>query len=197
MNFEAFEEKNEWIVAGLGNPGMTYAKTWHNCGYMAAEMLSQKLGVRVNKAKFKSAYGESFYKGIKIHILKPETYMNLSGRAIRDAAEYYKIPPTRILVFFDEIDLPLGTVRLRMKGSSGTHNGMKSVIYELGSENFPRIRFGFGPLPEHIDLRTYVLSKVGGNEEKELFSALDRGTDAALILISGNVDEAMRTVALS
>jgi PTH1 family peptidyl-tRNA hydrolase len=144
-----------YIIAGLGNPGKEYANTRHNSGYMALEYLAEKLNVKLNKLKFNSVYGETSVNGEKVMLVKPVTYMNRSGLALGEIIRFYKVPTENLIVIYDDIDIPLGTLRIRPKGSAGTHNGMKSIISSLGSE-FPRIRIGIGR-NQDMDLADYVL----------------------------------------
>ncbi len=132
------------LIVGLGNPGRQYADTKHNIGFMVVDYLAGKLGIKVDKIKFKSIIGEGFVGTEKIVLAKPQTYMNLSGEAVLDMVQWYKPEPQDMLVIFDDMDLPLGKLRLRMKGSAGGHNGMKSIIYLVQSDEFPRLRIGIG-----------------------------------------------------
>ena len=147
-----------YIIAGLGNPGLRYANSRHNIGFIALDMLADKLGIEVKKAKHKALIGEGFYQGEKILLAKPQTYMNLSGESILDLRNWYKVKDSRIIIIYDDIDLDVGVVRIRPSGSAGTHNGMKSIIYQLNSQDFPRVRLGIGRPPEGWDLKDYVLS---------------------------------------
>ena len=187
-----FGKKSDiWLIVGLGNPGKEYEKTRHNCGFRALDVLAQKLNCNVDKSKFQGLYGQATYNGTKVLLLKPLTYMNLSGRSVLQLSAYFHIPPQRIIVLFDDISLEPGRLRIRADGSAGGHNGIKSIISELGSQDFPRVKIGVGGKahPEQ-DLADHVLSGFTANEEKALASALDRAADAALCIIEKGVPEA-------
>lgn len=180
-----------WLIVGLGNPGKDYAHTRHNAGFRALDLLAGKLGCKVDKGKFQGLYGQVTYEGKKLFLLKPQTYMNLSGRSVLQLSAYYNIPPQRIIVLFDDISLVPGRLRIRADGSAGGHNGIKSIIAELGSQDFPRVKIGVGGKanPEQ-DLADHVLSGFSSLEEKALSSALERCADAALCIIDKGVPEA-------
>ena len=180
-----------WLIVGLGNPGKEYEKTRHNCGFRALDILAGKLGCKVDKGKFQGLYGQVSYNGRKLLLLKPLTYMNLSGRSVLQLSAYFHVPPQRIIVLFDDISLEPGRLRIRADGSAGGHNGIKSIISELGSQDFPRVKIGVGGKahPEQ-DLADHVLSAFSASEEKALVSALDRAADAALCIIEKGVPEA-------
>ena len=187
-----FGKKSEdWLIVGLGNPGKEYEKTRHNAGWRAIDILADKLGCKIDKAKFQGLYGQTKYAGGKLFLLKPMTYMNLSGRSILQLSAYFHVPPQRIIVLFDDISLEPGRLRIRSDGSAGGHNGIKSIISELGSQDFPRVKIGVGAKahPEQ-DLADWVLSSMSASEEKALVSALDRAADAALCIIDKGVPEA-------
>ena len=178
-------------MVGLGNPGSEYARTRHNAGFRAIDLLAQELGCRIDKAKFQGLYGQTVYNGAKLFLLKPQTYMNLSGRAVLQLSAYYSIPPERILVMFDDISLPPGRLRIRGDGSAGGHNGIKSIIAELGSQEFPRVKIGVGAKPNpEFDLAAWVLSTFSAKEEKDLSFALENAARAALVVIDRGVAEA-------
>ena len=184
-------ESENWLIVGLGNPGKEYERTRHNCGFRALDVLADKLGCKVDKGKFQGLYGQVNYGSKKIFLLKPLTYMNLSGRSVLQLSAYFHIPPQRIIVMFDDISLPPGRLRIRPDGSAGGHNGIKSIIQELGSQTFPRIKIGVGakPNPEY-DLADWVLSTFSANEEKALAVSLGNAADAALAIIDQGVPEA-------
>ena len=187
-----FGKKGEsWLVVGLGNPGKEYEKTRHNCGFRALDVLAGKLGCKVDKGKFQGLYGQVNYNGCKLLLLKPLTYMNLSGRSVLQLSAYYHVPPQRIIVLFDDISLEPGRLRIRADGSAGGHNGIKSIISEVGSQDFPRVKIGVGGKahPEQ-DLADHVLSTFSASEEKALASTLERAADAALCIIEKGVPEA-------
>jgi len=186
-----FGIKNDaWLIVGLGNPGREYEKTRHNCGFRAIDILAQKLSCKVDKGKFQGLYGQVNYNGSKLLLLKPMTYMNLSGRSVLQLSAYFHVPPQRIIVIFDDISLEPGRIRVRADGSAGGHNGIKSIIAEIGSQNFPRVKVGVGakPHPEQ-DLADWVLSNFSASEEKALSSALERAADAALCIVNSGVPE--------
>lgn len=179
------------VIAGLGNPGNKYENTRHNVGFSTIDLLSSKHGIKVNKLKHKALTGEGTIAGERVLLVKPQTFMNLSGESIREIAEWYKLPMDNIIIVYDDVDLPVGTVRIRPKGSSGTHNGMKSVIYQLQSDEFPRIRIGVGKAPEGWDLADYVLSRFNADETGAIRESIERAADAAAAIVSSGVSAAM------
>lgn len=183
--------KETWLIVGLGNPGKEYAHTRHNCGFRAIDILADKLGCKIDKLKFQGLYAQTAYNGRKLILLKPQTFMNLSGRSVLQLSAYFNIPPERVIVMFDDISLPPGRLRVRSDGSAGGHNGIKSIINELGSQNFPRVKIGVGakPSPDR-DLADWVLSGFSANEEKELAGALKNAGDAALAIIEQGIQPA-------
>ena len=181
-----------WIVAGLGNPGLEYENTRHNAGFLTMEELAKQCGAKLDQMKFKSDCGEAMLGEVRCLLMKPTTYMNLSGDAIAAAANIYKIPPEQVLVIYDDISLPPGKLRLRRKGSAGGHNGIKSIIAQLGTEEFPRIRVGVGAKPNpQYDLADWVLSKFSEEDMKALQPALEHAADAAKKIVSGDMNGAM------
>lgn len=181
-----------WIVAGLGNPGLEYENTRHNAGFLTMEELAKQCGAKLDQMKFKSDCGEAMLGEVRCLLMKPTTYMNLSGDAIAAAANFYKIPPEQVLVIYDDISLPPGKLRLRRKGSAGGHNGIKSIIAQLGTEEFPRIRVGVGAKPNpQYDLADWVLSKFSEEDMKALQPALEHAADAAKKIVSGDMNGAM------
>ena len=186
-----FGKKSEaWLIVGLGNPGREYEKTRHNCGFRAIDILADKLGCKIDKSKFQGLYGQVNYRDRKLYLLKPLTYMNLSGRSVVQLSTYFGIPPKRIIVLFDDISLEPGRLRIRADGSAGGHNGIKSIIAEVGSQDFPRVKIGVGAKAhKEQDLADWVLSTFSTSEEKALSSALDRAADAALCVIDHGVPE--------
>ena len=185
-------KKNEdWLIVGLGNPGKEYEKTRHNAGWRAIDVLADKLSCKIDKAKFQGLYGQAKYAGGKLFLLKPMTYMNLSGRSVLQLSAYFHIPPQRIIVMFDDISLEPGRLRIRADGSAGGHNGIKSIINEVGSQEFPRVKIGVGAKSnKEQDLADWVLSGMSASEEKALVSALERAADAALCIIDKGVPNA-------
>ena len=180
-----------WLIVGLGNPGKDYAHTRHNAGFRCLDILAESLGCKVDKLKFQGLYGQVNYNGRKLFLLKPQTYMNLSGRSVLQLSAFFKIPPARIIVLFDDISLEPGRLRLRKDGSAGGHNGIKSIIQELGSQDFPRVKIGVGAKPHpDFDLADWVLSTFSAQEEKALGPAIDRAADAALCIIEKGIAEA-------
>ncbi len=176
---------------GLGNPGREYERSRHNTGFRAIDLLAEKLGCKIDKGKFQGLYGQVNYGGGKLFLLKPQTYMNLSGRSVLQLSAYYSIPPERIIVLFDDISLPPGRLRIRAEGSAGGHNGIKSIIAELGSQEFPRVKIGVGAKPNpEFDLADWVLSTFSAKEEKDLRFALENAAEAALTIIDKGVPEA-------
>ena len=188
-----FSRKQEavWLVVGLGNPGAQYAGTRHNTGFLALDILAGQLGVKVERSRFRALTGTANYHGNKLILMKPQTYMNASGLAVEPAAHFYKVPPERVLVIFDDISLPVGRLRVRKDGSAGGHNGLKSIIHELGSENFPRVKVGVGAKPHpDYDLADWVLSNFTKEEETLLAPTLEAAAEAALLLIEQGVPAA-------
>lgn len=187
-----FGRKTEnWLIVGLGNPGKQYEHTRHNCGFRAIDMLAEKLGCKIDKGKFQGLYGQASYNGCKLFLLKPQTFMNLSGRSVLQLSAYYSIPPQRIIVMFDDISLEPGRLRVRGDGSAGGHNGIKSIIQELGSQEFPRVKIGVGAKPHpQQDLADWVLSAFTSQEEKALSGALKAAADAALCIVESGVPQA-------
>ena len=184
--------KLTWIVAGLGNPGLEYENTRHNAGFLTMDELAKQCGVKLDQMKFKSDCGEAMLGEVRCLLMKPTTYMNLSGDAIAAAANFYKIPPEQVLVIYDDISLPPGKLRLRRKGSAGGHNGIKSIIAQLGTEEFPRIRVGVGAKPNpQYDLADWVLSKFSEEDMTALQPALEHAADAAKKIVSGDMNGAM------
>ena len=176
---------------GLGNPGKEYTHTRHNAGYRALDILAKRLDCKVDKSKFQGLYGQIKYGNEKLFLLKPLTYMNLSGQSVLQLSAYYNIPPQRIIVLFDDISLPPGRLRVRADGSAGGHNGIKSIISQLGSQDFPRVKIGVGAKPDaDRDLADWVLSAFSPQEEKALAFSLEKAADAALAIIDKGVPEA-------
>ncbi len=191
-----FGSKNKggatWLVAFLGNPGDKYAKTRHNAGFLAGDALEKKLGIKINKLKFQALTGLGELGGEKVFFLRPQTYMNLSGDAVAPAAAFYKIPPERVIVVFDDIAIPPGKLRVKRSGSAGGHNGIKSIISRLGTENFPRVKIGVGapPHPDY-DMIDWVIGRISDSEYKTISAAAERAVDAVEEIISAGIDSAM------
>ena len=185
------KKDESWLIVGLGNPGKEYERTRHNAGFRALDILADKLGCKVDKLKFQGLYGQCTYQGKKLYLLKPQTYMNLSGRSVLQLSAYFHIPPQRIVVIFDDISLEPGRLRIRGDGSAGGHNGIKSIIAEVGSQDFPRVKVGVGAKPHaEQDLANWVLSTFSPQEEKALSSSLERAAEAALTVVTSGVYEA-------
>lgn len=182
----------EYLIVGLGNPGREYENTRHNCGFIALDYLAEKLNCKINKIKFKSTIGECEISGHKCLLMKPSTFMNLSGQAVVEAMNFYKIKPENVIVIFDDISLDVGKMRIRRKGSDGGQKGMQNIIYLSGSQDFPRIKVGIGkkPHPEY-DLKKWVLSRFSDADKKLMLPLLDNITDAVSLMVDGNIDKAM------
>ena len=182
----------EWIVAFLGNPGLKYNGTRHNAGFMAADAMEKKLGVSINQMRFKALTQTADIGGKKVLLMKPQTYMNLSGDAIAQAANFYKVPPERVIVVSDETALPIGRLRIRRGGSAGGHNGLKSVIARLGTDQFPRIRLGVGDKPHpDYDMADWVLSAFKGQDAADMELVAKKAADAVECYITEGADRAM------
>ena len=180
-----------WLIVGLGNPGREYEKTRHNAGFRALDILADQMGVKVDKLKYQGLYAQANYNGGKVFLLKPQTYMNLSGRSVLQLSSYFNIPPQRIIVMFDDISLEPGRLRVRVNGSAGGHNGIKSIIQEVGSQEFPRVKIGVGAKPHpNFELADWVLSTFSAQEEKALAVSLENAAKAALTIIDHGVSEA-------
>ena len=181
-----------WMLVGLGNPGTRYARSRHNVGFRAIDELCERQRCRCDRLRLKALTGFCELGGEKVLLVKPMTYMNLSGQAVRPLADYYKIPPERILVIFDDVSLPVGKLRVRPDGSAGGHNGVKSLIAELGGQDFPRIRIGVGEKPHpDYDLADWVLSSFSAQEEKALAPTIERALLAAEAVIAEGATQAM------
>lgn len=181
----------DWLIVGLGNPGESYAHTRHNAGFRALDELAKSLGVKVDRAKFRGLTAQATYQGQKLLLLKPQTFMNDSGLSVMDAARFYKLPPQRVIVLFDDISLEPGRLRVRSDGSAGGHNGIKSIIGCLNSQDFPRVKIGVGAKPHpDYDLASWVLSNFTKPEEALLAPALERAAQAALVLLTEDVQAA-------
>ena len=180
-----------YVIIGLGNPGAEYAATRHNMGYRAVDDMAADLGLEIKKAKFHSLIAQGRLDGRKIVLVKPETYMNNSGTAAREAAMYFDVPSENVIVIYDDVDIPLGAIRIRKAGGAGTHNGMKSVISELGTQEFPRIRIGVGAAAPDEDLIDRVIGKVPKEEQAELDKAAKDAADAAEDIVKLGIERAM------
>ena len=182
----------DWLIAGLGNPGSEYEKTRHNTGFMSLDLLAARLQVKVSKERFKALTAQADFDGQRLLLMKPLTFMNASGIAIEAAAHFYKIPPERVLVLFDDISLPVGKLRIRKNGSAGGHNGLKSIISCLGSDQFPRVKIGVGAKPHpDYDLADWVLSSFKGKDAEDILAAAARAAEAVECYITKGADRAM------
>ena len=179
-----------YIIVGLGNPEKKYENTRHNMGFIAVDLLAEKYGIKVDKIKFKALVGEGRIAGRKVLLVKPQTYMNLSGQSVMEVMNFYKEDIENLIVIYDDIDIPTGTIRLRKKGSAGTHNGMRNIVYLLQEDGFPRIRVGIGS-ESKVDLIHYVTSGVTKKEKDLLEDALTRAADAAACIVEKGIEKAM------
>ena len=182
----------DWLIVGLGNPGQKYEKTRHNMGFLTVDMLAEEKGVKLNKVKFKSAYNIMNFAGCKCLVMKPQTYMNLSGEAVREAVQFYKIPADHVLVIYDDISLPVGKLRVRPTGSAGGHNGIKNIIAHLGTQDFPRIKIGVGaPAGGGDEMVDWVIGAPSQAERKVLVESFKRAIQAAERIIQDGCQKAM------
>lgn len=179
------------LIAGLGNPGKEYENTRHNAGFLVLDTLAQKLGTDLSERKHRALCGKAVIGGQKVILLKPQTYMNSSGESIRAAADYYKVPPEDILVVYDDISLAPGQLRIRAKGSAGGHNGIKSIIAHLGTQEFPRVKVGIGEKPPRMDLADYVLGHFSSGEKKIMEEAAKEAADAICEIVNVGIEQAM------
>lgn len=180
-----------FLIAGLGNPSKEYEGTRHNAGFMVLDALADKLGTDISEKKHKALCGKAVIGGEKVILLKPQTFMNSSGESLRAAADYYKIAPEDILVVYDDISLEPGQLRIRAKGSAGGHNGLKSIIAHLGTQDFPRVRVGIGAKPPRMDLADYVLGHFSKGEKAVMETAVKEAADAVCEVVTEGVDKAM------
>jgi peptidyl-tRNA hydrolase, PTH1 family len=180
-----------FIIVGLGNPGSRYDNTRHNVGFDTIDLLSHQNNIKVSKIKYKAVIGEGTLGRTRVILVKPQTFMNLSGESVRELMAWYKVPPANLIIIYDDIDLPLGKLRVRPSGSSGTHNGMRSVIYQTQSDQFPRIRIGIGRPPENWDLADFVLSKFTADDRKVINEVITKAADAVISIVSSGVNDAM------
>ena len=179
-----------WLLVCLGNPGKQYEKTRHNIGFMAADALEKRAGTKFNKLKYRALTGEVQLGGARVLVVKPQTYMNLSGEVVKLAGGFYKIPPDHILVLYDDVSLPLGKLRIRASGSAGGHNGIKNIIAHLGTDAFPRIKVGVGAPQREDGLVDWVIGSFTASERKVVDEAIDKALDAAACVIEHGVSEA-------
>ena len=197
--FDRFRKKTyasvgtpEFIVVGLGNPDRKYTLTRHNSGFLCIDMLAEKLNFRVDKLKFKSLIADTTINGHRCIVMKPQTYMNNSGEAVRECASFYKIPPERIIVISDDTSLDIGKMRIKRKGSDGGQKGLRSIIYHMNSDNFPRVKIGVGKKPHpDYDMADWVLSEFKKDEQKVLEPVLENACKAIELLLDNQIDKAM------
>lgn len=180
-----------YIIAGLGNPSKEYEKTRHNAGFDTIDLLAEKLGIDLTEKKHRAYCGKGMIGTEKVLLLKPQTFMNNSGESLRDAADFYKVEPEQILVIYDDISLEPGQLRIRMKGSAGGHNGIKSIIAHLKTQDFPRIKIGVGAKPERMDLADYVLSRFSPAEREKMEESFREGAEAVITFLQDGADAAM------
>lgn len=179
------------LIVGLGNPGMQYAATRHNIGFEVIDTVAETYNIQINKSKFKALVGEGFIAGEKVILMKPQTYMNLSGEAIRACMDFHKLSAEDILVVYDDISLEVGQLRLRKSGSAGGHNGIKSIIAQIGGQDFPRIKFGVGEKPAGWDLANYVLGRFQEEEMKVIGPRINDAVKAIEMILKSGMDKAM------
>ena len=182
----------EFMIVGLGNPGRDYEFTRHNAGFLTLDHIAVEENVEIKKLKYKALIGDTIISGHRCLLVKPQTFMNNSGEAVREISQFYKIPPEKIIVIFDDISLPCGKLRIRRKGTDGGHNGIKSIIYHLNSDNFPRIKVGVGAKPHpDYNLADWVLSTFKKDEMEELKKAIVKTTEVLPYMLDGEIDKAM------
>lgn len=180
-----------YVLAGLGNPGKEYERTRHNTGFEAIDYLSALYRIPVGKEKFKALLGEGMIQGEKVLLVKPQTFMNNSGEALRAIMDFYRLESEKLIVIYDDIDLDSGMIRIRARGSAGTHNGMRSILYHLGTEEFPRIRIGIGKPDPRVDLISYVLSKQSQEEQRTMIEAIEKVSEAVAVIMTSGIEAAM------
>ncbi len=183
----------DWLIVGLGNPGDKYEKTRHNMGFLAVNLLAEKKGIKLNKVKFKSVCNICELGGARCLVMKPQTYMNLSGEAVREAVQFYKIPADHVLVIYDDISLPVGKLRVRPTGSAGGHNGIKNIIAHLGTQDFPRVKIGTGAPSDSSQMIDWVIGVPSQAERKVLAEMFEKAIDAAACIIENGTQKAMNT----
>jgi PTH1 family peptidyl-tRNA hydrolase len=179
------------VIAGLGNPGSKYSETRHNVGFDVIDRLAHENNIKVNRLRFKALTGEGFIGTEKVLLVKPSTYMNNSGESIREIMDFYKLEPEKLLVVVDDIDIEFATIKLKKKGSAGSHNGLKSIIYHLQTDNFPRLKVGIGKKPPYYDLADFVLSRFSTDERKLVDQAIRNASEAVQEFVRSGIDKAM------
>lgn len=180
-----------YVVVGLGNPGDKYAQTKHNIGFITVDYLAEQHNIKITKLKHKALIGEGTIGGEKVILVKPQTFMNLSGQSVMDIMGFYKVPIEKLVVIYDDIDLPVGKVRIRPSGSSGTHNGMRNIIYLLSNQGFPRVRIGVGKQPDYMDLADYVMMRFNAEERPLMEEAVKTSALAVEEIIKSGINMAM------
>lgn len=180
-----------YIIAGLGNPSKEYDRTRHNVGFSVVDVLADKYGINMNEKKHRALCGKGMIEGERVILIKPQTYMNLSGESIRSVVDFYKVEPAQIIVIYDDISLAAGQLRLRKKGSAGGHNGIKNIIAHLGTLEFPRIKVGIGAKPPQMDLAAYVLSRFSQGEQKLMDEAFRDAAAAVAMILTDGMEPAM------
>lgn len=184
--------KIEYVIVGLGNPGLQYENTRHNAGFMAIDKLASSLGIKIDKMKFKGLYADASVNGVRCLLLKPTTYMNNSGESVVQALDFYKLSPENLIVIYDDISLEPGKLRIRRKGSHGGHNGMRSIIDLLGSDEFPRVKVGVGKKPHpDYNLADWVLGHFSSDDAALMNTSVENASEAVKLLVQGKTDEAM------
>lgn len=183
--------RNMYVIAGLGNPTKEYDKTRHNVGFAVIDELADRYGIDVSERKHRALCGRGVIEGQKVLLAKPQTFMNLSGESLRALTDYYKVLPEELIVIYDDISLPPGQLRIRLKGSAGGHNGIKNIIAHLGTQEFPRIKVGVGEKPPRMDLKDYVLSRFSKGEQELMDAAFREAAEAVVMMICDGADRAM------
>ena len=184
--------KIEYVIVGLGNPGLQYENTRHNAGFMAIDKLASSLGIKIDKMKFKGLYADASVNGVRCLLLKPTTYMNNSGESVVQALDFYKLSPENLIVIYDDISLEQGKIRIRRKGSHGGHNGMRSIIDLLGSDEFSRVKVGVGKKPHpDYNLADWVLGHFSSDDAALMNTSVENASEAVKLLVQGKTDEAM------
>ena len=186
--------KVEYIIAGLGNPGKQYELSRHNAGFLCIDILANRYSFKTDRIKFNALCADVMISSKRCLVMRPQTYMNLSGDAVKAAADFYKIPSDHVIIIYDDIDLPVGALRIRRKGSAGGHNGIKSIIAQMGTDEFPRLKIGVGAKPDpDYDLKDYVLGTFSKADQEILKTTMAKACDGVEIIVSGDVDKAMAT----
>lgn len=180
-----------YFIVGLGNPGLQYENTRHNVGFLTIDYLAEKHNINVKKLKHKALYGQGEISDQKVMLIKPQTYMNNSGESVRDFKNFYKFDDDKLIVILDDIDIDFGKIRIKKKGSAGTHNGMKSIIYQTQTDKFPRIKISVGQKPEYMDLANFVLSGFNGKDVDIVRKEIIMAADAIEMILETNIDKAM------